>query len=244
MKSLAAILFICFVLQLPLYTQNGTQYNEQVWLEAMIDNSFGVKWDWYTDASYRTSFTDDLKFWTAMIRPNIKYKLLKRLDIRGGVGAFYTDIDESDNTLEIRPWQGISVSWPKIRRLQFNHLFRLEERIVYNTSDWTNEFVMRYRYQLSTRINFNKTKRYKVFFIPAAAEVFLQDDSDLSGISRSRARYTVGLGYVFNREYTVDAKLVFEHNLSEGSSLDLTDLIFRLRFRYNLFIFEEDETKL
>jgi Protein of unknown function (DUF2490) len=244
MKSLVAFFLLCSLSYLPLKAQDKSQVNQQLWLEALVDYSFGAKWDFYTDASYRSVYTDNLQYWLVMARPSIKRQMLNWLDVRAGVGAFYTEFDENNATLEIRPWEGFAIGWPSFKRIRFSHLVRFEQRFLYDTSDWSYEYSNRYRYQLSTRIKLSKKKKYKTFFIPVAVEVFLQSNNELNELFRNRARYTLGLGYVINREITLDAKLVAERNRSDALDLNITDLLFRLRFRYNLFSFEEDETKL
>lgn len=245
MKYLTILIFICTIMSLPLRGQEESQVNQQLWLEAMVDSRFGIKWDFWTDASYRQFFiSDESNYSRVTIRPNIKFQALKWLDLRAGLMALYTKFDENTATLEIRPWEGFAIGWPKIIGIKFVHLVRFEQRFIYDTSDWTSDFSGRIRYQLSTRVNLSKTKEYKTFFIPLAAEFFLQSDNEVNRLFRNRARYTVGLGYVFNREVTVDTKIVIEQNRSETLEQNITDMMFRLRFRYNLFTFEEDETKL
>lgn len=245
MKLLFTLLFICFLLHAPLKAQEGADYNQQLWLEALIDYPFGYKWGQWTDVSYRKINSDDLDYTRIMLRPNFKWQALKLLDVRGGVGAFYTYFTQDNATLEIRPWEGVSVTWPSFKRIRLAHLIRLEQRFIYDTSDWSYAYSNRLRYQISTRINLSKIKKYKTFFIPLAIEIFLQDDDDQeNNLFRSQARYTIGLGYVVNREVTFDAKFVVERSRSDDFDLAVSDLIFRLRFRYNLFSFEEDETKL
>ena len=244
MRFLYSSLLLCVFINSSVVAQERTKYDEQFWLEGMIDYSFGVKWDFWLDANYKGIVTNDANYWGAMVRPNIKFKVLKWMDLRAGIGAFYTKFDENDSVLEIRPWEGFAIGWPKIKNIRLVHLFRVEQRVIYYPSDWTQEYSNRIRYQLSTRIPLNKNKKYKTFFIPLAIEAFFQNENEVNDFFRNRARYTVGLGYIFNREITLDFKLVLEQNRSEDQNLNITDTMFRLRFRYNLFSFEEDDTKL
>ncbi len=224
--------------------EGGTDYNKQLWLETLIDYPFGYKWGQWTDVSYRRVYSDDLEYWRLMVRPNFKWQGLKWLDLRGGVGGFYTYYTQDSATLEIRPWEGVSATWPSFKKIRFVHLVRLEQRFIYDTSDWSYTYSNRFRYQLSTRINISKIKKYKTFFIPLAFEIFLRNGDSENVLERTKARYTFGLGYVVNREVTFDAKVVVERSRNDEFELTVSDIIFRLRFRYNLFSFEEDETKL
>ena len=244
MKKLSWLIGFGLWLSFSAMGQNESQTNSQIWVEALVDNAFGAKWDMWVDGSYRKINTEDFNYWRATIRPNIKWKALPRLDVRAGIGGFYTDYEEDDKTLEIRPWEGIALSWPKLKRLRFVHLVRFEQRFVYEMTNWTYDYSNRLRYQLSTRFSFDRKKKYKVFFIPAAIEFFYQERQNANELFQDRIWFTTGLGYIYNREVTVDVKFVVERNRSDDFEFNTTDFIVRLRFRYNLFSFKEDETKL
>ncbi len=243
MKYLTALLFGFFLMIVPLKGQNGLSSNQQLWLEGLVNYSFGKKWDFYTDASYRQIFSEKADGWRVMVRPSIKWKILNWLDVRGGFGVFYTNFDNKIDLLEVRPWQGFAVVWPSIKRLKFTHQVRFEQRIIYNTTDWAQANINRYRYQLSTKINLSKDRKYKIFFIPLEVEFFFNSDQESNKLVQNEGRYTIGLGYVFNQKITVDGKFFAQRVQSDEFNLNVSDYVLRLRFKYNLLRSGEDKTK-
>ena len=157
---------------------------------------------------------------------------------------FYTHFDSKTKLLEFRPWQGVAIVWPSIKQVKFTHLLRTEQQIIYNTANWKHVYANRFRYQLSTKINLSAKRKFKVFFIPLAVEFFFRNNEAQNKIIRNEGRYTFGLGYIFNREITVDAKVFIQRTRSEALNFSISNEVFRLRFRYNLFGEEEDKTKL
>jgi hypothetical protein len=242
MKYLVALFLSCFLLYVPLKAQSNLYSNQQFWLEGLVDYSFAKKWHFYTDASYRHIFLGDINWWRVMARPSLKFKILDWLDVRGGVGVFYTEFGDKDDVLEVRPWEGFAIAWPTVLGLKFTHQVRLEQRIIYNTADWTRNNSNRYRYQLSTKIKFSKTKKYKVFFIPLEVEFFFNSDKVTNKFVQNEGRYTIGLGYVFNKEFTVDGKFFVQRSRFKDYNLGISDYVFRLRLSYNLIGAEKDKT--
>jgi len=242
MKYIAALFLCCFLLYVPLKAQSNLYSRQQFWLEGLVDYSFAKNWHFYTDASYRKVYSGDRNWWRVMARPSLKFKILNWLDVRGGVGVFYTDFDDKVDVLEVRPWEGFAVEWPTIIGLKFTHQVRFEQRIIYNTADWAKINVYQYRYQLSTKIKLSKTKKYKVFFIPLEVEFFFNADNEQNKFLQEQGRYTIGLGYVFNKEITVDGKFFIQRSKSEEFNLGISDYVFRFRLSYNLFSPEKDKT--
>ena len=223
--------------------QEEKHYDNHLWLEGFFDYSFGHNLDFFADASYRQVFGTENNWNRIMVRPSMKWGVLKWLDIRGGIGIFYSDFNTGQNILEIRPWQGVAIGWPKFKTIKFTHLFRLEQQIIYETESWTHRYTNRYRYLFGTRIKLSKTRKYNVLFIPASVEFFFRSDEALNRLLRNDGRYTMGLGYVFNREITVDLRYFIQRSRSEELGFVLSDNVLRLRFRYNLFHDHEDHTK-
>ena len=243
MKTICSLIFISLLFISKGISQNERLYDNQVWFEVLVDYSFGKNFDFYTDASYRQAFSTEGNWRRIMARPSLKWKLLNWLDVRGGIGVFYSDFNIESSILEVRPWQGAAISWPKFDRIKFSHLFRVEQQIIYNTSNWNQKYTTRFRYQLGSRINLRKDRKYKLFFIPVSAEFFFRTDKELNRFLRNDGRYMIGLGYVFNREITVDVKYFVQRSRSEELNFSLSDQVLRLRFRYNMFHDQEDHTK-
>ena len=222
--------------------QSEKLYDQHIWLEGFVAYPFSKKVEFFADASYRFVFTKKENWCRVMARPSLKWNLLNWMDLRGGLGVFYSNFKEDDDILEVRPWQGLNVSWPKLKYVKFAHLVRVEQQILYNTSTWDRRFVNRFRYQLSSRIKLSATKKFKYFFIPLSAEFFFRTDPELNKFLRNDGRYTVGLGYVLNRKITFNVRYFIQRSRSDEFDFTLSDQVLRILFRYNLFSIEEDET--
>lgn len=231
--------FCVFCLSLPLNAQNERLYDQQLWLEGVVDYPFGKNVEFFADASYRYIFSTEENWWRVLARPSLKWKVLNWLDLRGGLGMSYSNLDNLDNIFEVRPWQGVAILWPKIKIVEFSHLFRAEQQIVYNTSTWKNIYSNRFRYQLGSRINLTKTKQSKYFFIRCSVEFFFRTNKELDKFLRNDGRYTIGLGYVFNPKITVEARCFVQRSRSDELHFNVSNEVFRLRFRYNILRQEE-----
>ena len=154
---------------LPGQAQDEVAVDQQLWLEYLVDYDLSKKVELYADASYRPVFIKGLNnSHRIMARPSIKWAVAQKADVRGGIGIFYTFLDDSTRVLELRPWQGVSVKWPVIGKQGFSHFFRLEERFTYRLEPWSQANSVRLRYQLSTRIGFGRGKVVKYFYMPLA----------------------------------------------------------------------------
>jgi len=168
------------------------------------------------------------------IRPTIAYRWKEKTHLLGGFKFAYTDQDILPNTFEIRPWVGIKIYWPEIRRLTFQYFFRLEQRFQFNngTDEWSSQ--TRGRYRLGTRVPLNHyTIIDKTFYMPLWAEIFRNAWGDLSERFASRLRLTAGLGYRFDKrwrlefEYTYQSSRSFQEEKFRGS-----DNLFHLKLRW------------
>ena len=138
----------------------------------------------------------------------VSYDLGKRFRIEGGVGLYYTHRPDLLDTLETRLWQAATVDWPDspgvVRRFVLHHRFRLEERFR-RTEDWN--FALRLRYRLAVSIPLNRhTVEPGAFYLPLKAEFFVPLGDDVEELFANQARYSAGLGYVFDKSWTAELR--------------------------------------
>lgn len=136
----------------------------------------------------------------------VSYDLSKRVRLEAGLGLYYTYLPDLSDTFETRLWQSATLDWPNslgvLRRFVLSHRLRLEERFQ-NLDDWN--FTMRFRYRLSFSIPINRyTIEPKAFYVPLNAEFFVPLGDDSEEYFANRARYTAGLGYVFNKTWSAE----------------------------------------
>ena len=130
--------------------QGQGEVSEQFWFD------YNPRW---TNPSDREIF-GDVGFRTVLgasetrlvIRPGIRGPV-GPFRLAGGVGTYFTINKLNANRLEIRPFQGISASWPN-KRVRLNHYVRLEERLKWETDDWTLDASLRGRCRLQVDYRF------------------------------------------------------------------------------------------
>ncbi len=185
------------------------------------------------DLGFRHAFSE-FPWSRIYIRPSLAYRWKKTIRFHGGIKFAYTFQEIFADTFEIRPWLGIKIIWPKIRRIDFQHFLRLEQRFQLNTGgdSWTLQ--TRLRYKLGTRVPINHPSIIdKTFYVPLWVEFFDYATGDLEERFASKARATIGLGYRFNKRW----RLEFEYTL-QGSrvarleNFEGTDNLFHLKLRW------------
>ena len=169
----------------------------------------------------------------------VSYDLSKRLRLEGGLGLYYNYSPDVTDTFETRFWQSATLDWPDspgvVRRYVLSHRFRLEERFK-NISDWS--FALRFRYRLSFSIAINRyTIEPGAFFVPLKVEFYAPLGDDVDQFYAQRARYTVGLGYVMDKNWTVELRYAQQQSRATvGTDLETTDhfLEFRLKSSFRI----------
>jgi hypothetical protein len=72
---------------------------------------------------------------------------------------------------EIRPFQGISATWPR-SPIRLDHYLRLEERFEFETTGWTLDASLRIRYRLQTQLLWSGVRGSAYWRILGHAEGF------------------------------------------------------------------------
>ncbi len=127
--------------------------SEQLWLD------YNPRW---TDPSHREIFGDiglrtllgDNEWVRFVARPGVRGPV-GPFRLAGGIGTFYRLNKTGADILEIRPFQGITATWPKLPRLRLQHYARLEERFEWETADWTSITSLRARYRIQADYSFS-----------------------------------------------------------------------------------------
>ena len=164
----------------------------------------------------------------------VSYDLKKRIRLEGGLGFYYTYLPEVQDKFEARLWQAVTFDWPDspglVRRYVLQHRFRLEERF---QKSGPLGFAVRLRYRLSFKIPINKyTVEPRAFYVPLKAEFFIPLGSEVQELYAQQARYSAGIGYVFNKQWTLElryARQQLRNTINE--SLQPTDQFIELRLK-------------
>ena len=159
---------------------------------------------------------------------NLKKPLINSFHLGGGL--YYTDNKVDDNVFEFRLSQGFKFYIPSIKQLPLMSLVRLEERFqkTFDGSSWNAS--MRFRYKLSTVIEWKKRlfSFNKGMYIPINVEFFYsfkeaERDNDVIRISP-------GLGYKFSDAWKAEFYVSYHYTRNTTDEQDgSNDFVFRLR---------------
>ncbi len=239
-------LFVKLILIIAFQTFNLTHsfgqeeiIDHQLWFDVVPHFEINDRMEFYGDGSYRTSTSGD-KFNRLMVRPSVRYHWTYELDLIGGLGLTLTWEEEDYNTVELRPYQGIRLNWPKIWRMNFKFRGLIEERLIWNNN---NEFDPNLRLRLRVKTNFpiNKPSMdYKTVYIPLSYEVFGNVGPAVVERFRNQSRAKIGLGYVFSEKWMGEFEFAIQRSRSTfDDDLILYDRIFRFKLTMNGWIFGE-----
>jgi len=163
----------------------------QLWLDYNPSYSLTPKLDLYGDVGVRTEIGSS-SWWRVVVRPNVRYDVSKAVIVAGGIGSFYTWNRIIADRWEIRPWQGVTLTWPR-KPLVFQQVVRLEERFEFDTRTWESLSSLRLRYRLRL------SKRWAAYFQPdrfwqvlGSIEFFMRLAGE-EGQSQEQIRVTAGL---------------------------------------------------
>jgi hypothetical protein len=147
-----------------------------------------------------------------------------------GGGLYFTDNRNDDNTFEFRLSQGFKFYIPSIKQLPLMSLVRIEERFqkTFDGSSWNAS--MRFRYRVSTVIEWKKRlfSFNKGMYIPINVEFFYsfkEADRDNDVI-----RISPGLGYKFSDAWKAEFYVSYHYTRNATEQQDgSNDIVFRLR---------------
>ncbi|TFG96918.1 MAG: DUF2490 domain-containing protein [Calditrichales bacterium] len=164
-----------------------------------------------------------------VIKPSMRLFLGGRFYFTAGVGNFITVGRGFTSLWEIRPYQGISVTWP-YWRIPLQHYLRLEERFIFETDNWRYSNALRLRYSLSISHRWGMIHPGQFWRVDLAAEAFITV-WNTHGKLPKQGRITFGADRSFNFEQRVRIEVIWQQ---EQLVFDLRqtakDLYFRLRF--------------
>ena len=202
--------------------------NHQVWIDIYPHYYMSEKLEYYGDAGYRT--IAGKRNWSRVyIRPSLKHHINKIAELHGGMGLFYIFYNNSADQFEITPWQGFQVNWPKLTRIDFKHLVKLEERFSFKTEDWSSNFEFRFRYKLSGKVSFVRNKK---LFIPFYGEFFLPLTGGIEELYSNKGRAGVGLGYKPGNDWQFSFVFNWQGSKSGiGEDVHVSDYAYQIKIK-------------
>jgi hypothetical protein len=225
-SKICLILFICLA-----FKGQGQSVNTfQLWTDYTDFHRLNGNWQFLNDAGYRILPNKvSNQFSRFHIRPSFEFKRQVLYSFRGGLGLFYTINSQTNNTFEIRPWQGFRLYWPNINRVRIVHYTRLEQRFVDFLSSSQSAFTLKFRYKLQTKIPINTpTMREGTFFVKLSAELFADLALKNSEAYNDRNRFEIGGGYLLKRNLELQLIYLIQRNKNNLEDITQIDNVVRI----------------
>ncbi|HAW53158.1 MAG TPA: hypothetical protein DCX54_12655 [Flavobacteriales bacterium] len=222
-----------------LRAQDDKKINNQYWLDFIPHLTLSDAFELYGDASLRISNEGKQKIY--VLRPSLKLQASPIVSLHAGLGFFYNELTDFKDLLEVRPWEGLKIGWPRIKGINVKHYFRLEQRYFIYQENKKDLFLHRMRYQLKCKVPLNKnTVGEKTLYLPLAFEWLGTSDEELQTVWMSQNRMTAGIAYVFNKFWGLEFEYMYwwSRNLP-SKSMEPSDQVFRLRLLRNGWILGE-----
>ena len=206
--------------------------NHQLWLDFYPRIYLSDKLEYNGDLGYRTILQE--RDWSRLhMRPSVRYHINKTWQLRGGVGFFYIFNNSSTDRFEVTPWQGVQLNWPTFSAIKFKHLVRIEERFSFLTDDWSSSFDVRFRYRLSSRIDFARGLEGSFWFVPTYVELFIPVNDEIQELFRNRSRIGLGIGYNPSAVWRFSGIVHIQRSrFGPAEELKVTDYAYQLRVRF------------
>jgi len=210
----------------------GGDWTEQFWIDYHEHFYINPKWEFYGDGGFRTQ--PESPIWRSVyVRPSIRYHLARfPCEGRGGLGVFYSYNEDDPNQLEVRPWLGLLLKWPKIGRMTFSSYVRVEDRLIWTLGEDSFDSQLRFRYKLGTKIPLVSKQQEKFWFFPVSAEWFMNVGQDVADKFAGRLRLDGGVGYVFSWVWVAEFHVILQESRSgQSQQFESDDLIFRVMIK-------------
>lgn len=215
--------------------------------ESVTTTQFRLFWHYNHSITSRLMYIGNVGFkeelpyhnWIMMnFKPGIAWSAGSIVDLTGGIGFYYTLQKIIPNSFELRPWQGIIVHWPSLGRFGFDHYARFEQR--FNRSIGSNEqwsSVLRSRYRLNVIFPINHPGIIdKTLFIKINTELFWNMGKSIEERYVNKYRYSMGIGYRFNRIWRLEMYYLAEQSLAfSEEGFKVNSHIFQVSLRTYIF---------
>ena len=207
---------LLFFFTFPFFSQLSAQNTSfQVWLDYDHTYKLNDKWSFFSDYGFRDQSNQIFRLHA---RPSFSFKNGKLLDFRAGLGLFYLFVEDQSDAVEIRPWQGILLSWPNFGRFHIKNYMRFEERFTFILNNNLSNTIIKWRYKIGLKFPLNNSSIVdKTFFIPLSFEIFFDIINENQLLDNDRLRFEGGLGYRFNDRTTLTVLYTLQETYFQNS---------------------------
>lgn len=200
----------------------GQESNWQTWLDYTQQNRLNNHWKYIGDYGARWEYGDVNSSWKRLhARPGVSFQKKALYELNGGLLFSYTYSSEQ-TSFEFRPWQGVKLHWPNIKRVRMTQYLRTEQRQSWALNEDLSNFVFKLRYQIGARIPINdKVVSVKTFFVDLRYEWFFDLSIGNNEWVNDRIRLNFGLGYRLKPNLDLKIYYILQGNeLRDEAKLD------------------------
>lgn len=212
------------------------QTDSQSWIDFRTFYTIDEKWTYDGDYGLR-GFLSKEDWRRVYINPAFVYDANINLDLRGGMRFIFTREKDATNTIEIRPWQGVRVLWPRTNFIIFSQYIRLEERFTWGTENGSFSFDMRARYRIMAKTpNLKLVGINQTFYFLTSFEIFSNIKNTIEETFVDRTRLTFGMGYFIAQSWRAELHYILQGSnigAADGANIDVKILRFRIRYYIN-----------
>jgi hypothetical protein len=237
--TLYRLFLVVFIFGLALFSTKKAGAQEDngflTWLDFNYSYISSSKWTFGGDGGTRGIVTSD-DFTTIYLRPTVGYKVNKNIRLTAAVAGFQTFRADGFDLFELRLAQEVQATWPRLKRLNFTHRLRNEERFYFEdqfeeqpTND--SNFENRLRYRLGVETNyFNVTSKIGNVKLLAGAEYFetFQSRTDSENINDSRL--SAGYSQLMQKGWSYSLIFIWQRSRDVfGDEFTTDQFVLRLR---------------
>ena len=212
--------------------------DEWQWVQYYNQWQINSNWSLLSDASYRWKggFQEKSQY---LLRTGVGFKVRSQLRIGGGI-AISRRFKRLASTFEIRPYQELLYAHA-LRKWNISQRLRVEERFFQpvnsNTTQSSNDFNWRFRYQLSASIpliQLSKTQPDKKFLIGFSNEIMFNAGTDKGNKPFDQNRLMISPTLAFNKQLSVSLTLMYLHRYDYTSESYRDNGVFWLQIRQQI----------
>jgi hypothetical protein len=223
-------------------SQDDTDENnvtQQLWLDFNPTWRLARQWDLnakigsksiYPQAWYKVYSSAEVAYSV----PKLVLKKLKYDEkVYAGVEFYYIYNTDSENVVEISPYQGYTLKWPNRKYIVIKHKAELGERFQWGVDGDDYSFGLKLSYQGSLTWKFHgDVWRYgKGFYVTCSAKFWWNLIEN--NVNNDVARITPGIGYEINPRWRTEFLVGWNYTKDLTSDkFDTNSIIYRLRVYY------------
>lgn len=216
MNKKLLFLFFCLCVSLGSLQAQQREISESQNSWFMLMNEFRLSPKWFISNEVHIRRANGLKDWQQfLLRPALNYRLDPNIELAAGYSYILT-YPYGEQPVAVRApehniWQQLLLRHA-VGKVGFTHRYRLEERFVGNIEQVGNTFEVngsnyrqRFRYRLTANLPLKRFAEYKVLFVAAFNELWVNLDDILFVNSFNQNWIYAGLGYQFSEVGNIQA---------------------------------------